>query len=68
MQTGCISFNCYKNAAGASVVYNCEAMTTTHENICCSEVDRVVEKTEEGSSAVSCIIDYKGFHSECLDV
>ena len=25
-------------------------MTTSHENICCSEVDRVVEKKEEGSS------------------
>ena len=47
---------------------NCEAMTTSHENICCSEVDRVVEKKEEGSSAVSCIIDHKGFHSVCLDV
>ena len=47
---------------------NCEAMTTSHENICCSEVDRVVEKKEEGSSAVSCIIDHEGFHSVCLDV
>ena len=37
-------------------------MTTSHESICCSEVDRVVEKKEEGSSAVSCIIDHKGFH------
>ena len=27
-------------------------MTTSHENICCSEVDRVVEKKEEGSSVV----------------
>ena len=43
-------------------------MTTSHENICCSEVDRVVEKREGGSSAVSCIIDHKGFHSVCLDV
>ena len=47
---------------------NCVAMTTSHENICCSEVDRVVEKKEEGSSAVSCIIDHEGFHSVCLDV
>ena len=41
-----------------------EAMTTSHESICCSEVDRMhmVEKKEEGSSAVSCIIDHKGFH------
>ena len=45
-----------------------EAMTTSHENFCCSEVDRVVEKKEEGSSAVSCIIDHEGFHSMCLDV
>ena len=60
----CISFN-YKNAAGASVVT--EAMTTSNESICCSEVDRVVEK-KEGGSAVSCIIDHKGFHSVCLDV
>ena len=29
---------------------NCEAMTTSHENICCSEVDREVEKKEEGNS------------------
>ena len=36
--------------------------------LCCSEVDRVVENKEEGSSAVSCIIDYEGFHSVCLDV
>ena len=43
-------------------------MTTSHENICCSEVDRVIEKKEEGSSAVSCIIDQEGFHSVCLDV
>ena len=43
-------------------------MTTSHENICCSEVDRVVEKKEEGSSAISCIIDHEGFHSVCLDV
>ena len=43
-------------------------MTTSHESICFSEVDRVVEKKEEGSSAVSCIIDYEGFHSVCLDV
>ena len=43
-------------------------MTTSHENICCSELDRVIEKKEEGSSAVSCIIDHKGFHSVCLDV
>ena len=32
------------------MVANCETMTTSHENICCSEVDRVVEKKEEGSS------------------
>ena len=38
-------------------------MTTNHENICCSEVDKVVEKKEEGNSAVSCIIDPEGFHS-----
>ena len=31
---------------------NCEAMITSHENICCSEVDRVVEKKEEGSSSI----------------
>ena len=43
-------------------------MTTSHENICCFEVDRIVEKKEEGSSAVSSIIDHKGFHSVCLDV
>ena len=43
-------------------------MTTSHENICCSDVDKVVEKKEEGSSAVSCIIDHEGFHSVCLDV
>ena len=43
-------------------------MTTSHENICCFEVDRVVEKKDEGSSAVSCIIDNEGFHSVCLDV
>ena len=53
-------FNYYKNAAGASMVT--EAMTTSHESICCSEVDRMVEKKEDGSSAVSCIIDHKGFH------
>ena len=47
---------------------NCEAMTTSHENICCSEVDRVVAKKKEGSGAVSCIIDHEGFHSVCLDV
>ena len=43
-------------------------MTTSHENVCCSEVDRVVEKKEEGSSAVSYIIDHEGFHSVYLDV
>ena len=43
-------------------------MTTSYENLCCSEVDKVVEKKEEGSSAVSCIIDNEGFHSVCLDV
>ena len=43
-------------------------MTTSHENICYFEVDRVVEKKEDGSSAVSCIIDHEGFHSVCLDV
>ena len=32
---------------------NCEAMTTSQESICYSEVDREVEKKEEGSSAVS---------------
>ena len=37
-------------------------MVTSHESICCSEVDRVVEKKEEGSSAVSCIINHEGFH------
>ena len=47
---------------------NCEAMTTSQESICYSEVDREVEKKEEGSSAVSCIIDHDGFHSVCLDV
>ena len=43
-------------------------MTTSHENIYCSEVDREVEKKEEGSSAVSCIIDHKSFHSVYLDI
>ena len=47
---------------------NCEAMTTSQESICYSEVDREVEKKEEGGSAVSCIIDHDGFHSVCLDV
>ena len=28
----------------------------------------MVEKKEEGSSAVSCIIDHEGFHSVFLDV
>ena len=38
-------------------------MTTSHESICCSEVDRVVEKKEEGSMQY-----HEGFHSVCLDV
>ena len=37
-------------------------MTASHESICCFEVDRVVEKKEEGSSVVFCIIDHEGFH------
>ena len=38
-------------------------------SICCSGVDRVVEKKEEESSALSCIIDHKGFiYGMCLDV
>ena len=40
-------------------------MTTSHESICCSEVDRVVEKKEEGSSLA--LLNTKVF-SVCLDV
>ena len=40
-------------------------MTTSHENICCSEVDRVVEKKEEGSSLA--LLTTKVFIA-CLDV
>ena len=66
-QASCISFNYYKKCCRCQCG-NCEAMTTSHESICCFEVDRVVEKKEEGSSAVSYIIDHEGFHSVCLDV
>ena len=36
-------------------------MTTSHESICCSEVNTVIEKKEEGSSTVSCIMTTKVF-------
>ena len=43
-------------------------MPTSHEYICCCDVERVVMKKEESASEISCINDHEGFESECLNV
>ena len=66
-QASCISYNYYNNAAGASVV-TVKLWPLAMRVFVVVRWIGVVEKKEEGSSAVSCIIDHEGFHSVCLDV
>ena len=42
-------------------------MPTSHECICCCEIERVVMKKEEIASKISCITDHEGFDSVCLN-
>ena len=47
---------------------NCVVMPTVTECVCCSEIDRVVDKMEENTSEIHCIIDHEGFDAVCLNL
>ncbi|KAK3092992.1 hypothetical protein FSP39_009758, partial [Pinctada imbricata] len=50
----------------------CENMPSTKENLCCREIQKVVDEIEEekritSSSDIQCITLHPGFSSVCLD-
>ena len=55
---------------GASVCGICQPMPTAHESVCCAEISQVWQKVEDQRPEIqmSCITEYPGFQSNCLDV
>ncbi len=47
---------------------NCAIMATIPECVCCSEIERVVDKMEENTVQIKCITDHEGFSSVCLNM
>jgi len=45
-------------------------MPTAHESVCCAEISQVWQKVEDQRPEIqmSCITEYPGFQSNCLDV
>ena len=42
-------------------------MPTSVECLCCHEVDKVIEKTQENDVEVDCITFHEGFEAVCLN-